>query len=141
MFKSLVLSNVKGWSRRLLMLGLLTVSTLLAANDMAAQNAEELSELITEQMVDELSLNTDQTNRAHEINQQFIEKVQALRQTGQSQRLGQLKGLRQIAKERDEAMNQILTDQQFSEYQELVKQHRAELREMLKERRQAPSGQ
>ncbi|MCG8428040.1 MAG: DUF4890 domain-containing protein [Chromatiales bacterium] len=141
MFKSLVLSNVKGWSRRLLMLGLLTVSTLLAANDMAAQNAEELSELITEQMVDELSLNTDQTSRTHEINQQFIEKIQALRQTGQSQRLGQLKGLRQIAKERDEAMNQILTDQQFSEYQELVKQHRAELREMLKERRQAPSGQ
>ena len=131
MMNSKIVMVVRGW----LMVTLLAMSTLLMANDQGGQNAEQLSELMTEKMVDELSLNEDQGDRAYQVNHQFIEQIQLLRTTGQGQRIAQLQAFREVVNERNEAMRQIMTEDQFSEYLEMVKQQRQDFREMLKARR------
>ena len=60
MMNSKIVMFARGW----LMVTLMAMSTLLIADDQGVQNAEQLSELMTEKMVDELSLTQGQGEQA-----------------------------------------------------------------------------
>ena len=126
----------RGW----LMVTLMTMSTLLIANDQGAENAEQLSELMTEKMVDELSLTQGQGDQAYQVNRQFVEQMQLLRKSSQGLRIAQLQALREVVNERNEAMRQIMTNEQFNEYIEMTKQQKEELRALMKARRKPATG-
>ncbi|MCG8486012.1 MAG: DUF4890 domain-containing protein [Chromatiales bacterium] len=136
MMNSKIVMFARGW----LMVTLMAMSTLLIADDQGVQNAEQLSELMTEKMVDELSLTQGQGDQAYQVNRQFVEQMQLLRKSSQGLRIAQLQALREVVNERNEAMRQIMTNEQFNEYIEMTKQQKEELRALMKARRKPATG-
>ncbi|MEW8627608.1 MAG: hypothetical protein AB2551_17805 [Candidatus Thiodiazotropha sp.] len=136
MMNSKIVMFACGW----LMVTLMAMSTLLIANDQGSQNAEQLSELMTEKMVDELSLTQGQGDQAYQVNRQFVEQMQLLRKSSQGLRIAQLQALREVVNERNEAMRQIMTNEQFNEYMEMTRQQKEELRALMKAHRKPATG-
>ena len=122
-----------------LMLGLsamllLSISAISLANDGPQRDVTELSQMATEQMADELSLNDEQLEQAENINLKFFEHLQAMRQDGRSNRIARLRELKQATRERDDAMQEILSEEQYATYKHMTAERRSELRELIKAR-------
>ncbi|MCU7843274.1 MAG: DUF4890 domain-containing protein [Candidatus Thiodiazotropha sp. (ex Monitilora ramsayi)] len=115
---------------------LLSISVISLANDGPQRDVTELSQMATEQMADELSLNDEQLKQAENINLKFFERLQSMRQDGKSQRIARLRELKQATRERDDAMQEILSEQQYAAYMQMTAERRSELRELIKARRQ-----
>ena len=116
---------------------LLTTGTITLANEAPKRNASELSQIATEQMSEDLSLNKDQLSQAKQINMQFFARLQAMREEKRSKRIARLRELKQAVRERDNSMQAILSKQQYATYKKIAAERRSELRELIKARRQA----
>ena len=66
--------------------------------------------------------------------------MQLLRKSSQGLRIAQLQALREVVNERNEAMRQIMTNEQFNEYIEMTRQQKEELRALMKARRKPATG-
>lgn len=115
---------------------LLSISTISLASEGPQRDITELSQMATEQMADELSLTDEQLKQAESINLKFFERLQSMRQDGKSKRIARLRELKQVTRERDDAMQEILSEQQYAAYKQMTAERRSELRELIKAQRQ-----
>ena len=78
----------------------------------------------------------DRLKQAESINLKFFERLQSMRQDGKSKRIARLRELKQVTRERDDAMQEILSEQQYAAYKQMTAERRSELRELIKAQRQ-----
>lgn len=94
-----------------------------------AQNSkkEQGAKALTDTMKTQLSLNDDQYKQVYAINLDFISKVAAVKQDGDS-KMAKFKKLKAMDEDRDAALQKILTDDQFKDFQDFKQENRKEMK-------------
>lgn len=117
------------------------LSVLLAAgfslNSQAADADDPRVQEFTDAMTEQLGLTEEQAAQVHSINQQTFAQLAEVRAQGTENRREQFKLLRSIGSERNEAMEEILSPEQFAEFEETSKERRAQFKAYLQERKAA----
>lgn len=106
---------------------LLTMMILFTAFNGQAQEKSELPQKMTDKMKKELSLTEEQYPKVLAANEQFAAQMAALKDGGGS-RFSKLKKLKAIDSERDKTLKNVLTEVQYTAFQENKKENRAKAR-------------
>ena len=98
------------------------------------RTTEEKAKEITEKMKADLSLSGSQPDRVYAINYDFVQKVEKGKAEEASRR-DKLKKLKALDEERDAALKEVLTSEQFEKFESGKKEKRQKLKEDFKQRR------
>lgn len=108
-----------------LLITILTLFSLVSVNASAAKMPSP--EQMIERLILELNLSQEQQSQTENIMQAFGDELTSLRENEASRREKGGK-MRAAAEARDEKMQDILDDEQFEKYQELMAQSRGQMK-------------
>ncbi|MBN1924560.1 MAG: hypothetical protein JW798_01885 [Prolixibacteraceae bacterium] len=94
---------------------------------------EEMVKRQTEQMVEDLSLNDDQTKKVEAINRKYGEKTREMFQSAQGNFEGMREKMETIREEKNGELKAVLTEDQYNKYIEIEKKRMEERRNRWRE--------
>ncbi|MFA8435628.1 MAG: hypothetical protein ACEPOZ_14000 [Marinifilaceae bacterium] len=110
------------------LLGLLMISGMAQAQEKGKLTTEERTEILTEWMQEELELTQDQLPQVKEIIQEFSKGMEeVVKTTGFRAKWAKF---RSKGKERDEALEKVLTPEQYDTFTDI----KGDMRKVMKER-------
>lgn len=113
-----------------LLLSVFAFSNLNAQTKDPATQAKEF----TEKQKAQLSLTDEQYPKVEAINLEFFKEAETIKNSDHS-RVQKLKDLQKADKKREEALKDVLTEEQFSKFQETRKENRQNFKNKVKENR------
>jgi len=129
------MKKIQNFSLRLLAFAALTCMLMLTSRQSAAAqdstdlrnlSVEERAEKQTELQAEKLQLNEEQREAMHDINLKYARKVEELRQGGRSFRT--MRKIKALRKDKEKEIKEVLTDEQYKEYQALQEEMRNQFR-------------
>jgi hypothetical protein len=99
-----------------------------------SQDSKSQAQKMTDKMKTDLNLTDEQTLKALPINQSFIESIQALRSA--DSKLTKYRVFKAADDERDNAMKEILTKDQYRLFKKIKEENREALKEARKNKGQ-----
>jgi len=121
--------------KRLAPVFMLLLFCALSVNTFAQKKTnEERAKQLTDKMKTELKLNDAQYQKVYTANLDFINKTSKAREEQQANRAEKMKTMKSYGDERDTALKGVLSEQQFTSYQEMKKERKEEMKEKMKKR-------
>ncbi len=117
---------------RLIPASFILMLSLFSHAVLAESATDERAQQTTDAMVEELQLDSEQSSRVHELNQQTFSQIAELRKADQN-RFSKYRSLKKVVQERDKSMQEILSDAQYDTYLSSAKERRQQLKTYLKE--------
>jgi Skp family chaperone for outer membrane proteins len=120
---------------------LLTVLALVIATGITAAQAQDKSKAdgakrLTDSMAVRLNLSADQVPKVLAINEEFNTKAAGIRGE-EGDRVAKLKKIKEANHDREKALKEVLTEDQYKEYLANKKEHKGDARQRLRERKKA----
>ncbi len=129
------MKKIQNFSLRLLAFAALTGTLMLAhQQSAAAQDSTDLRDLSleervekqTEMQAEKLKLDEEQQEAMHDINLKYARKLEDLRGEGRSFRT--MRKLKSLRSDKEKEVREVLTDEQYKEYQALQEEMRNQFR-------------
>jgi len=129
------MKKIQNFSTRLLAFAALTFTLLLTGlQSAAAQDSTSLRDLSLEERVEKqtelqaekLQLNEEQREAMYDINLKYARKLKDIRGEGRSFRT--MRKLKSLGSDKEKEVKEVLTDEQYKEYQALQEEMRNQFR-------------
>ena len=117
-----------------LALALLALPAMAQQGRWASSTPEQRAQKQTEMMKEKLALTADQLPKVEAINLDAAKKGQAIF-TGSQPRAEKLKAARDIQQAKEAALKDVLTPDQFTQYQSARDEYKEQMKERARERR------
>lgn len=82
----------------------------------------------TEQMIKDLKLDEKQASDFKKLNQEFATQMKKNRESAKADRQNMRENMHSMREDYNAKMKKILTDEQYQQYQKMVKEHRKDMR-------------
>jgi hypothetical protein len=117
------------------LLALLVIIACAGFTQLHAQDkSKERAQRLTDTMTIRLGLTADQIPKVQAINEEFATKAADVKNSGAG-KLGKFKKIKSAGKDRNEALKEVLTDEQYKQYLEQQKETREEMKQKYKEKK------
>lgn len=102
---------------------------------------DEMVKRQTKDMVENLSLNEDQTKKVSELNEKYAEKMGEIFQNANGDFSGMREKMGKLREEKNEELKTVLTEEQFKKYLELEEKRMEEMRQRRQNGGPGPGGE
>jgi len=116
------------------LLALLIIITGATVSAQAQDKSKDMAKRMTDTMTVRLNLTADQVPKVQAINEEFMAKAGDVKNSGAG-RLGKLKKIKSAGKGRNEALKEVLTDEQYKQFTEQQKEGREEAARKYREKK------
>jgi Spy/CpxP family protein refolding chaperone len=113
---------------------LLIIGSAAFTQVQAQDKSKDIAKRVTDTMTVRLNLTADQIPKVQAINEAFTGKAADVKNSGGG-KLGKFKKLKSAGKDRKEALKEVLTDEQYKQFQEQQQENREEAKERYKEKK------
>ncbi len=124
-----------------ILMGLFFIAAITNVADAQQKTPEQKAQYQTAEMTKSLSLTKDQSTKVNEIVLRYAEKIDAVRQNSGLEAEAKQDQVKDLRQEREQALQTVLTADQFKKYQELKPQWIQKNRENRKLQQQKAVGQ
>lgn len=111
----------------------LLFSVPISAQDIAKDQAEERAKNMTEQMQKKLSLTDAQYQSVYTINLKYAKKNEQLKNSDEN-KMAKFRKFKSSQQDKSKELKTVLTKDQFTQYEEWIKEVQAELKQNYKNR-------